>query len=91
MSGGLSVIDNGEKYLVTGIVIADPDTGEEAKVEGNALKTVSVLSERESTHFAKIECLLDEMIRQMRIFNVHLEAITGLENVEEEPGDHPIV
>jgi hypothetical protein len=48
-------------------------------------------SQSHQVDFNKIVCLLDEMIRQMRILNTHMASVTDLEDLEEEPGDHPIV
>lgn len=76
-SDGVLIGNEGDKLKVTG-----GGKGEELEIKP-ALSYQADLN--------KMTCLLDEVVRQLRILNTHMECVTDLEDLEEEPGDHPLV
>lgn len=78
---GVLIGNVGDRLKVT--ALNDPENPE----EGINVKP----TQSHQVDFNKMVCLLDEIIRQLRILNTHMECVTDLENLEEEPGDHPIV
>lgn len=82
--------------LATESVIVGADGETRADVEGdNTGDNRLLVSSKESlealANTKKMMCLLDELVRQLRILNTHMECVTDLEDLEEEPGDHPLV
>lgn len=58
--------------------------------DGDQLKVVQSPSLSHQMDFNMTNGLLRELITQMRILNTHVSHITDIENLEEEPGDHPL-
>ena len=79
---GTVIGNTGDKLKTTATLENPDDPNDGLRIEP---------TQKHQVDFIKLQLQLDEIIRQFRILNVHMECITDLENVEEEPGDHPIV